>query len=78
MCVPEPMSSDKCQRSFSQLSLNLETSLRMKCANFSTKQDVDEKFAGTESEFIRVLDQINDTIRFELKRRKMAKYRSRI
>ncbi len=71
------MSAEKCQKSFSRLSLNLETSLRMKVANFSSKKEVDEQFDGTESEYIRVLDQINETIRGELKRRRMAKYHGR-
>ena len=71
------MSTEKCQRNFSRLSLNLETSLRMKVANFSSKKEVDEQFGGTESEYIRVIDQINETIRGELKRRRMAKYHAR-
>ncbi len=72
------VSMEKCQRRFSRLSLNLETSLRMNRANFKNKKEVTSKFTGTESEFNQVLDQINETIRNELKRKKMAKYKSRI
>ncbi len=77
--IPHPLvSMEKCQLRFSRLSLNLETSLRMNRANFKNKKEVVTQFSGTESEFNQVLEHMNETIRDELKRKKMAKYKSRI
>ena len=65
---------DKCRRSFSNLRLSLETSLRVKNHD---KNYLEKKIELTESELTRALSLINESMRTELQKRRINKYRAR-